>query len=567
MDSNDQERERGITILAKAACVSWRGVKVNLVDTPGHADFGGEVERALALVDGVLLLVDAAEGPLPQTRYVLSKALAQDLPVVLVINKVDRNDARPDEVLLDVEHLFLDLAHKDEHLNFPVISTVAREGRSMKGVGMPGTDADLVPLLDAILDTIPAPAGDADAPLQALVTNLDASDYLGRLAIGRVHAGTLRRGDTVALLSKPSEGAPALKRRVSHLSQFSGIGRSEVDSIAAGDLFIVAGIDEVEVGDTLADAESPVALPRLEVDEPVLRMSFSVNNSPFAGREGSFVTSRHLHDRLQREILGNVSIKLRETDSPDVLEVAGRGELQLAVLIENMRREGYELQVSRPEVITKDVDGKTHEPFERGTIDVPDEHVGAVTQVLAPRRGRIVDLRPGDSGRTIVHFTAPSRGLIGFRSLLLTVTRGTALIHQSFAGFEPWAGEVPHRTGGAMIADRVGQVTAYALDNLQLRGTLFIEPGDQVYEGMVVGECARGEEMVVNAVRAKEKTNIRTHSHDDGVKLAAPVIHSLESAIEWIADDELVEITPQSIRIRKRWLGLEDRRRANKKGS
>jgi GTP-binding protein len=567
MDSNDQERERGITILAKAASVSWRGVKINLVDTPGHADFGGEVERALALVDGVLLLVDAAEGPLPQTRYVLGKALAQDLPVVLVINKVDRQDARPDEVLLDVEHLFLDLAHKDDHLNFPVISAVAREGRAMKGVGMPGQDADLVPLLDAILDTIPPADGDAAAPLQALVTNLDASDYLGRLAIGRVHAGTLRKGDYVSLIGKPVSGQPTqLRRRVSHLSQFSGIGRVDVDTITAGDLFIVAGIEEVEVGDTLADSENPVALPRLEVDEPVLRMSFSVNTSPFAGREGDYVTSRHLRERLAREVLGNVSIKLRDTDSPDVIEVAGRGELQLAVLIENMRREGYELQVSRPEVITREVEGKTHEPFERGTVDVPDEYVGAVTQALAPRRGRIVDMRQGDPGRTIMHFHAPSRGLIGFRSLLLTVTRGTALVHQSFAGFDAWAGEVPHRMGGAMIADRIGPVTAYALDNLQLRGTLFVEPGDEVYEGMVVGECARNEEMVVNAVRAKEKTNIRTHSHDDGVKLAAPVIHSLESAIEWIADDELVEITPKSIRIRKRWLGLEDRRRANKKG-
>jgi GTP-binding protein len=532
----------------------WRGVKINLVDTPGHADFGGEVERALALVDGVLLLVDAAEGPLPQTRYVLSKALNQDLPVVLVINKVDRSDARPEEVLLDVEHLFLDLAHHDHHLNFPVVSAVAREGRSMKGVGMPGADADLVPLLDAILDTIPAPQG-------------DASDYLGRLAIGRVHAGTLRKGDFVALLGKPEgDSQPVLKRRISNLSQFTGIARKEVESIVAGDLFIVAGIDEVEVGDTLANVETPVPLPRLEVDEPVLRMSFAVNSSPFSGREGTYVTSRHLQDRLQKEILGNVSIKLFPTDSPEVIEVAGRGELQLAVLIENMRREGYEMQVSRPEVITKDIDGKKHEPYERGTIDVPDEFVGAVTQAIAPRRGRIVDMRPGDAGRTIMHFSAPSRGLIGFRSLLLTVTRGTALIHQSFAGFEPWAGEVPHRLGGAMIADRIGPVTAYALDNLQMRGTLFVEPGDEVYEGMVVGECSRGEEMVVNAVRAKEKNNIRTHSHDDGVKLAAPVIHTLETAIEWIGDDELVEVTPKSIRIRKRWLNLEDRRRANKKG-
>ena len=567
MDNNDQERERGITILAKAASVEWRGVKINLVDTPGHADFGGEVERALALVDGVLLLVDAAEGPLPQTRYVLSKALNQDLPVVLVINKVDRSDARPEEVLLDVEHLFLDLAHHDHHLNFPVISAVAREGRAMKGVGMPGADADLVPLLDAILDTIPVPQGDANAPLQALVTNLDASDYLGRLAIGRVHAGTLRKGEFISLLGKPSDGAqPVLKRRISNLSQFRGIERKEVETIAAGDLFIVAGIDEVEVGDTLANVENPVPLPRLEVDEPVLRMSFAVNSSPFSGREGTYVTSRHLNDRLQKEILGNVSIKLFPTDSPEVIEVAGRGELQLAVLIENMRREGYEMQVSRPEVITKEFDGKRHEPYERGTIDVPDEFVGAVTQAIAPRRGRIVDMRPGDAGRTIMHFSAPSRGLIGFRSLLLTVTRGTALVHQSFAGFEPWAGEVPHRLGGAMIADRIGPVTAYALDNLQMRGTLFVEPGDEVYEGMVVGECSRGEEMVVNAVRAKEKNNIRTHSHDDGVKLAAPVLHTLETAIEWIGDDELVEVTPKSIRIRKRWLNLEDRRRANKKG-
>ncbi|MFZ9816614.1 MAG: GTP-binding protein, partial [Ilumatobacteraceae bacterium] len=444
MDNNDQERERGITILAKAASVEWRGVKVNLVDTPGHADFGGEVERALALVDGVLLLVDAAEGPLPQTRYVLSKALNQDLPVVLVINKVDRSDARPEEVLLEVEHLFLDLAHHDHHLNFPVISAIAREGRAMKGLGMPGSDADLVPLLDAILDTIPAPQGDPTAPLQALVTNLDASDYLGRLAIGRVHAGTLKKGEFVALLGKPDgDTQPVLKRRISHLSQFMGIARKEVDTIAAGDLFIVAGIDEVEVGDTLASVDAPSALARLEVDEPVLRMSFAVNSSPFSGREGTYVTSRHLHDRLKKEILGNVSIKLFPTDSPDVIEVAGRGELQLAVLIENMRREGYELQVSRPEVITKEIDGKKHEPYERGTIDVPDEFVGAVTQAIAPRRGRIVDMRPGDAGRTIMHFTAPSRGLIGFRSLLLTVTRGTALVHQSFAGFEPWAGDVP----------------------------------------------------------------------------------------------------------------------------
>ncbi len=566
MDSNDQERERGITILAKAAEIEWRGTKVNLVDTPGHADFGGEVERALALVDGILLLVDAAEGPLPQTRYVLSKALLRDLPVVVVLNKVDRADARPEEVLQEVEQLFLDLAHHDHHLSFPVISAVARDGRSMKGIGMPAENADLVPLLDAILDTIPAPTDDPAAPLQAMVANLDASDYLGRLAIGRVHAGVLRKGDTVTVWQHPNatNPAPSIKRRISTLFAFRGISREEVSEVSAGDLFILAGIDEVEVGDTIAALENAAPLPRLEVDEPVLRMSFGVNTSPYAGREGTFLTSRHLSERLFKEVLGNVSIKVNTTDTPDVISVAGRGELQLAVLIENMRREGYELQVSRPEVITKEIDGKKQEPLEAGTIDVPDEYVGAVTQALAPRKGRVTNLEPGDSGRTIVSFQAPSRGLIGFRSLLLTVTRGTALLHQSLAGYMPWAGDLPHRLGGAMVADRKGSTTAYALDNLQLRGTLFVAPGVEVYEGMVVGENSRDDEMVVNAVRAKEMTNIRTHSHDDGPKLATPITHTLETGIQWIADDELVEVTPTNIRIRKRFLSIEDRRKNTK---
>ena len=564
MDSDDQERERGITILAKAARIQWKDVLINLVDTPGHADFGGEVERALALVDGIILLVDAAEGPLPQTRYVLSKALGRGLPTILVINKVDRQDARPEEVLGEVEQLFLDLASSDDQLSFPVISAVAREGRAMRGVGMPEAGADLSSLLDTILETVPAPNMDESAPLTALVTNLDASDYVGRLAIGRVHSGIMRKGDNVALWGKDTSGSP-LRRRIVQLSVFDGIGRTEVDEIRAGDLFVLAGIPEVEVGDTIASSEVTTPLPRLEVDEPVIRMSFGVNNSPYAGREGKFVTSRHIRERLQKEILGNVSIKIEDTDSADVMSVAGRGELQLAVLIENMRREGFELQVSRPEVITREINGKKHEPLESGSCDVPDEHVGTVTQALAPRKGRILDLRPGDPGRTIVSFEAPSRGLIGFRSMLMTSTRGTALLHQHHAGWTPWAGELPHRSGGAMIADRIGSTTAYALDNLQLRGTLFLHPGEDVYEGMIVGEGARGEEMVVNAVRAKEKTNIRTHSHDDGVKLAAPVIHTLETAIEWIGDDELVEVTPTKIRIRKRLLGLEDRRRAYKK--
>jgi GTP-binding protein len=566
MDSDAQERERGITILAKAARITWKDTLINIVDTPGHADFGGEVERALALVDGIVLLVDAAEGPLPQTRYVLSKALSRGLPTILVINKVDRQDARPAEVLEEVEQLFLDLAHNDDQLSFPVISAVAREGRAMRGVGMPEADADLSALLDTILDTVPAPVADVNAPLTALVTNLDASDYVGRLAIGRVHTGVMRKGDNVALWGKDANGTP-IRRRIAQLSVFDGIGRTEVDQIEAGDLFVVAGIPEVEVGDTIASAEVTQPLPRLEVDEPVIRMSFGVNTSPYAGREGKNVTSRQIRERLHKEILGNVSIKIADTDSADVMSVAGRGELQLAVLIENMRREGFELQVSRPEVITREINGKKHEPLEAGTCDVPDEHVGTVTQALAPRKGRVTDLRPGDPGRTIVSFEAPSRGLIGFRSMLMTSTRGTALLNQSHAGWTPWAGELPNRNGGAMIADRMGATTAYALDNLQLRGTLFLHPGEDVYEGMVIGEGARGEEMVVNAVRPKEKNNIRTHSHDDGVKLAAPVIHTLETAIEWIGDDELVEVTPTKIRIRKRALSLEDRRREHKKNS
>jgi GTP-binding protein len=565
MDSDAQERERGITILAKAARITFGGVLINLVDTPGHADFGGEVERALALVDGIVLLVDAAEGPLPQTRYVLSKALGRGLPVILVINKVDRQDARPEEVLEEVEQLFLDIASSDDQLAFPVISAVAREGRAMMGIGMPAADADLSCLLETIIATVPQPQVDATAPLTALVTNLDASDYLGRLAIGRVHSGTMKKGDTVALWGKDTDGNP-LKRRIAQLSVFDGIGRTEVDQIEAGDLFVLAGIPEVEVGDTISGVEVTVPLPRLEVDEPVIRMSFGVNTSPMAGREGKFVTSRHLRDRLNKEILGNVSIKISDTDSPDVTAVAGRGELQLAVLIENMRREGYELQVSRPEVITKEINGKKHEPLEAGTCDVPDEYVGAITQELAPRKGRVTDLRPGDPGRTIVSFEAPSRGLIGFRSTLMTSTRGTALLNQTHAGWTPWAGELPHRLGGAMIAAGQGSTTAYALDTLQMRGTLFVHPQTEVYEGMVVGEGARGEEMVVNCVRAKEKNNIRTHSHDDGIKLAAPIEHTLESAIEWIGDDELVEVTPKNIRIRKRALTLEDRKRAHKKG-
>ena len=560
MDSSDQERERGITILAKAASIEWKGSRINLVDTPGHADFGGEVERALAMVDGILLLVDAAEGPMPQTRYVLSKALALHLPAVVVINKVDRLDARVAEVVDEVYQLFFDLDAEEHHIEFPIVSSIARQGRSVAGMGMPADDADLAPLLDAIVETIPAPAGDPTAPLQAIVTNLDASDYLGRLAIGRVVEGTLRAGEQVALCHD-NEDQPPLRRRLTQLMGFEGLGRIDVEERAAGDLFVVAGFPEVEIGDTLADPDDPQPLPRLTVDEPVLRMTFGVNTSPLAGSDGKFLTSRYIRERLEKEVLGNVSIRIGDTASPDVIEVAGRGELQLAVLIETMRREGYEIQVSRPEVIIREIEGKPHEPVERAVVDVPDEHVGTVTQAVAPRKGKVTDLRPGDSGRTIVTLVAPARGLIGFRSLLVTATRGTALVHQHHDGWMPWAGELPHRAGGAMVADRIGTSNNFALENLQKRGMLFIGNGEDTYEGMIVGENSRPQDMPVNPTKTKELTNMRTQTHDKAIKTAPPRKHTLETAIEWIADDELVEVTPAAVRVRKRHLSESERKR------
>jgi GTP-binding protein len=566
MDSTDQERERGITILAKAASIEWKGSRINLVDTPGHADFGGEVERALAMVDGILLLVDAADGPMPQTRYVLSKALALHLPAVVVINKVDRADARSEEVADEIYQLFFDLDAQDHHIDFPIVSTVARSGRAMAGIGVPSETDDLSPLLDAIVATIPAPGGDPSAPLQALVTTLDASDYLGRLAIGRVVEGTLTKGAQVALCHA-NEEEPPIKRRLTTLLRFSGLGRSEVDECQAGDLFVVAGFPEVEIGDTLASPENPVPLPRLTVDEPVLRMTFGVNTSPLSGKEGTLLTSRQIQDRLKREVLGNVSIRLGPTSSPEVVEVAGRGELQLAVLIESMRREGFELQVSRPEVVVRMIEGSPHEPVERAVVDVPDEHVGTVTQAAAPRKGTILEVQPGDPGRSVITFTAPARGLLGFRSLLMTTTRGTALIHQHHEGWMPWVGELPHRIGGAMVSDRKGISTGFALDNLQKRGELFIGAGQETYEGMIIGEASRPEEMVVNPARPKQLTNIRTHASDEAINLRPAREMTLETAIEWIADDELVEVTPSSIRVRKRYLSEPERRRLGKKKS
>jgi len=561
MDSDDQERERGITILAKAAAIEWNGTRINLVDTPGHSDFGGEVERAIAMVDGVLLLVDAAEGPMPQTRYVLTKALGRGLPAVVVINKVDRPDARIEEVADEIYQLFFDLEAEDHHIEFPIVSSIARLGRAVRGMAIPPEDSDLSPILDAIVETIPAPSGDPDAPLQAIVTNLDASDYLGRLAIGRVEEGTLRAGAQIGLVQ--ADGA-VLKRKLTSLLGFYGLARVEVDQRSAGDLFVIAGFPEVEIGDTLSDPDDPRPLPRLEVDEPVLRMTFGVNTSPMAGLSGNLLTSRQIRARLEREILGNVSIRIADTSSPDAIEVAGRGELQLAVLIESMRREGFELQVSRPEVITREIDGVRNEPMERAIVDVPDEYVGAVTQSMAARRGRVEDMKPGERGRTIVTSSGPARGLIGFRSELMTATRGTALVNQQHEGWIPWAGDIAGRNGGAMISDRSGSATGFALDNLQSRGELFIEPGDPVYEGMIIGENSRPDVMTANPAKAKQLTNIRASGSDEAIKLKPARRLTLEMAIEWIDDDELVEVTPDAIRVRKRYLTEPERRRQSK---
>ena len=558
MDSNDQERERGITILAKAASIEWRGVRINLVDTPGHADFGGEVERALAMVDGVLLLVDAAEGPLPQTRYVLSKALARKLPAVVVINKVDRGDARADEVLDEVEQLFMDLATDAEQLGFPVVSAIAREGRTVAGVGMPATDDDVAALLDTVLATVPPPAGDAGAAA-AGAGHQPRRQRLPRPA--RHRAGRERRA-APGRHRRPARGGvrrgpgAAAAASLTQLLAFRGIGREEVEELAAGDLFVVAGFPEVEIGDTIASADEPVALPRL--DGRRARAAHDVRREHVAaGRARRAGTSRRATcaSASTREMLGNVSIRFEETDSPDVIEVAGRGELQLAVLIESMRREGYELQVSRPEVITKEIDGHRHEPLERGVCDVPDEHVGTVTQALAPRKGRVHRPAPGRRGPHDRHVRGAGARADRVPLAAARPPRGARRCSTSTtpAGRRGPA-SCPTARGGAMVADRLGDATAFALDNLQLRGELFVGPGDVVYEGMVIGESSRSDDMVVNAVRAKEKTNIRTHSHDEGVKLAPPTVHTLETAIEFIADDELVEVTPSAVRIRKRLL-------------
>jgi GTP-binding protein len=554
MDSNDLERERGITILAKNTAVRYREWLINIVDTPGHADFGGEVERTLSMVDGVLLLVDASEGPLPQTRFVLRKALERRLPPIVVINKIDRHDARPQAVLNEVYDLFIDLDATEDLLEFPVLYTNARTGTASTEAACQGPD--LRPLFDAIVRHVPPPRGDHEAGLQILVANLDSSDYLGRIAIGRVFNGRVRVGDPVAVCKL--NGA-VQDTRVTKLFAFDGLKRVDVAEASAGDIVCVAGIEDITIGETIADVERREAIPPIAVDEPTVSMIFGVNTSPMAGREGQYVTSRNLRDRLAKELLGNVSIRVEDTASPEQLQVVGRGELQLSILIEMMRREGYELQVSRPEIVTREVDGRKVEPVEELVIDVPDEFQGVVIALVGTRRGTMTRMVNHGSGRVRLEFRIPTRGLIGLRSQFLTDTKGTGIMNHLFAGWEPWHGPIPSRGTGALVADRAGTATAYAIYNLQERGEMFITPGTAVYEGMIVGENARSNDLDVNVTKEKKQTNMRASTADEAIRLVPPRVLGLEQAIEFVKDDELVEVTPGSIRLRKRILAANQR--------
>jgi GTP-binding protein len=551
MDSNDLEREKGITILAKNTAVNWQGVKINIVDTPGHADFGGEVERALRLVDGVLLLVDAAEGPLPQTRFVLSKALALGLPSVLVVNKVDRQDARAKEVLDLVYGLYIDLGANEHQIDFPVIYAIAREGKAAHTLAGAFEAESLKPLFDAILTHVPAPPAPEREKLQMLVDNLDYDDYVGRLAIGRVASGVLREGDPIAVLR--DEGR-VVSAKVVRLYTYDGLKRVETKDAGPGEIVCVAGAEEIGIGDTIADPTDPTPLPRISVDEPTMSMVFKVNDGPFAGKEGKYVTSRNIRERLYREAYRNVSIRVEDTDSPDAFKVVGRGELQLAVIVENMRREGYELTVSNPEPVLKTIDGETHEPMELLVCDLPSDAVGAITGALGPRKGRMVDMQPLGSGRTRLQFRVPARGLIGFRSDFLTQTRGEGIMSSQFDGWEPWQGKIEKRKSGAIVSDREGDVVAYACFYGQERGVLFVKPGDPVYTGMVVGEHSHDNDLEYNICKEKKLTNIRAAGRDENIILVPPRDMSLEKSLEWIAEDELVEVTPRSIRLRKKFL-------------
>jgi GTP-binding protein len=554
MDSNELERERGITILAKNTAVHYSDVLINIVDTPGHADFGGEVERTLSMVDGIMLLVDASEGPLPQTRFVLRKALERRLTPIVVINKIDRSDARSQAVLNEVYDLFIDLDATEGQLDFPVLYTNARAGTATTDLTQPGED--LRPLFDAVIDRIPAPQGSAQAPLQALVANLDASDYLGRIAIGRIFNGSVKVGDPIAVCKL--DGA-VHRTRVTKLFMFDGLKRIDVEAAAAGDIICLAGIEDIMIGETIADAENPVAIETVSIDEPTVSTIFGVNTSPLAGRDGQFVTSRQIKDRLEKELLGNVSIRVEPTDTPEQMKVIGRGELQLSILIEMMRREGYELQISRPEIVTREINGALMEPVEELVIDVAEEFQGVVIAQVGIRRGTMSRMVNHGSGRVRLEFRIPARGLIGFRSQFLTETRGTGIMNHIFGGWEPWHGPIASRPSGALVSDRAGVATAYAIANLQERGEMFIDPSTPVYEGMIVGENSRPSDMDVNITREKKQTNMRASSADEAIRLIPPRRLGLEQAIEFINDDELVEVTPRTLRIRKKILAANMR--------
>jgi GTP-binding protein len=549
LDSMDLEREKGITILAKNTAVRYGDIKLNIVDTPGHADFGGEVERGLTMVDGVLLLVDASEGPLPQTRFVLRKALEARLPVILVVNKVDRPDARVNEVIDEVYELFLDLDADESQIDFPIVYTNAKEGQaSLDPAGWAAPDADLKPLLDLLVSHVPAPEYEPDHPLQAHVTNLDASPYVGRLAICRVRNGTIRRGETVSW----SRHDGSLERvRVSELYVTESLERVDAAEAHAGEIISVAGIPEITIGDTLTDPDDPRPLPVITVDEPSLSVTIGINTSPLAGQDGTLLTASQVRARLERELVGNVSLRITETERPDIWEVQGRGELALAILVELMRREGFELTVGKPQVVTREIDGRRHEPVERMSVDAPDEYVGVITQLMALRKGRMEQMVNHGTGWVRMEYLVPARGLIGFRTEFLTETRGTGLVHHVFDRWEPWHGELRTRPTGSLIADRRGTVAAFALFNLQERGTLFVEPGEEVYEGMIVGENSRAEDLDVNAVKEKHLTNMRSSTADELVRLVPKRELSLDQALEFLRADECVEVTPHNVRLRK----------------
>ncbi|MEM9594741.1 MAG: translational GTPase TypA [Acidobacteriota bacterium] len=564
MDSIDLEREKGITIMSKNTAIQYGETRINIVDTPGHADFGGEVERILKMVDGVLLLVDAGEGPMPQTRFVLRKALEAKLPPIVVVNKIDRPDARPAEVLDEVYDLFIELDAPEELLEFPVYYSNAKAGTCR--VEEDAEDQNLAPLFDAIVEYVPAPRFAPGAPLQLQVTTLDYDDYIGRLAIGRIHNGTLSKGETVVRLGVGAEGVEAKENiKVSGLLGYEGLARVQIEEAGPGDIVAVVGLEEVNIGDTLGDPENPMALPPIQVDEPTITMAFGINDSPFSGLDGKHVTSRKLKERLHKETLGNVSIRVEDTASPEVFQVSGRGELQLAILIEMMRREGYELTVGKPDVVTREVGGKTHEPMEHLVIDSPEEHIGVLTQKLAPRKGRMLKMINYSSGRVRLEFRVPSRGLIGFRTEFLTDTRGTGIMHHLFDGWEPWHGDIPHRATGSLVSDRKGKSTSYAIEGLQPRGTLLVAPGTEVYEGMIVGEHARSNDLDVNITKEKKLTNIRSSTAEEHERLIPHRRLSLEQALEFIKEDEAVEITPLAVRLRKKALKAVDRKRRARK--